>query len=574
MKKRIVYIFIVIFLLSFSVPKFIFSLIPPSKKQIERYKKDGSLKYRIKRAKALENNKVSISLLKRYEQKMRFLLMNKGILKNEDLGENQIVPPAWEGMPTTGTVKIPVILISFQDTPNINSKLNITNKIFGNGDVLSYPLESLRNFYKRSSYNKLNIKGNVLGWYKTAYPRSEVESKGINNLIMEVLDYYDSKGHDFSQYDNDNDGDIDYLVVIWAGEHGEWASFWWAYQSEFNNSNYKIDGKKLGKYSWQWESYNYPYGKFDPSTLIHETGHALGLPDLYDYEEGTGPEGGVGGLDMMDSVWGDHNCFSKFMLGWIEPLVIQSGESQLSLNPSSLSEDALIIFPGASKDNFFGEFFMVQNRSRIGNDKKIPNDGLIVWHVDSTLDENGNNFKFDNSYSEHKYLKLMQADGLDQIEDKQKADAGDFFVDGKMFTPATDPNSSRYDGSNTGVFIKDIYRINNRSVFNTGIDIPLEIKLSGERFEEKSWIVKNFYVALSFSVDFFREISVIKYSVERKEFKGVYESVKDIFPDELTDNSIDFNDMFIQKDKKYYYRIAAYGSTGSVIAVSNELIIE
>jgi len=52
--------------------------------------------------------------------------------------------------------------------------------------------------------------------------------------------------------------------------------------------------------------------------VIHETGHALGLPDYYDYDDKVGPRGGVGGLDMMDNNWGDHNPFSKWLLGWLE----------------------------------------------------------------------------------------------------------------------------------------------------------------------------------------------------------------------------------------------------------------
>ena len=61
---------------------------------------------------------------------------------------------------------------------------------------------------------------------------------------------------------------------------------------------------------------------------IHETGHALGLPDLYDPEEtnGIGPKGGVGGLDMMDMNSGDLNGYFKFLLGWNRPTVVRWGD--------------------------------------------------------------------------------------------------------------------------------------------------------------------------------------------------------------------------------------------------------
>jgi len=53
-------------------------------------------------------------------------------------------------------------------------------------------------------------------------------------------------------------------------------------------------------------------------------GHVLGLPDYYDYNTTIGPQGGVGGFDMMDGNWLDHNTFSKYMLDWTTPIVIGS----------------------------------------------------------------------------------------------------------------------------------------------------------------------------------------------------------------------------------------------------------
>ena len=57
------------------------------------------------------------------------------------------------------------------------------------------------------------------------------------------------------------------------------------------------------------------------STLIHETGHVLGLPDLYSYRKSTvGLSGRSGCLtfDLMDNNAGDTNAFFKWMLGWID----------------------------------------------------------------------------------------------------------------------------------------------------------------------------------------------------------------------------------------------------------------
>jgi hypothetical protein len=279
------------------------------------------------------------------------------------------------------------------------------------------------------------------------------------NLIKEALSYYDGQGHDFSQYDNDGDGSIDYLCVFWTGPRGEWSSFWWGYYTWFSDAAYRLDGKRLTSYSWQWELPNYPNGTFSPSTIIHETGHALGVPDYYDYDDAIGPRGGVGNLDIMDST-GDHNCFSKFMLDWIAPTVVSGGT--VTLRGSGLYPDALLFMPGAVPGQIYNEFFMVQNRLRSGNDTSLftGSDGLLVWHVDARLDTWAYDFLYDNSYTDHKLLRLMEADGLEEIETfNASADAGDYYQPGMTFGPNTVPDSKRYGGQGTAMGIRDIANV-------------------------------------------------------------------------------------------------------------------
>ena len=197
-------------------------------------------------------------------------------------------------------------------------------------------------------------------------------------------------------------------------------------------------------------------GIFRPRVVIHETGHALGLPDYYHYpdKDAVGPPGGVGGLDMMDYK-GDHNCFSKWVLDWITPKWVASGTQTLTLNPSGTSQDAVRIGPGTDIDNVYGEFYMVQNRLRVGNDNEpeMPGDGMLIWHVDTSLDPSGTSFLYDNSFTAHKLLRLMEADGLEEIErcDDHLANSGDYYKSGDSFGPGTTPSSKKYNGEDSGV---------------------------------------------------------------------------------------------------------------------------
>ena len=237
---------------------------PPTKEQIQRYKLDGTLARRVAQARAFGNHKIPQRIADRLTAKLaRLSTVKDGRAAASSV---QAPPRAWEGMPTSGNVRMLALLISFSDYPGTTAPATFESRLFGSGSG-SPPFDSLKNFYERSSYGQLSIAGDVLGWYQAPYARSTVAETdaGRQNLIKEALDYYEAQGHDFSQYDNDGDGTIDYFCVFWTGPHGEWASFWWGYYTWFSDSAYRLDGKRLTNYSWQWELYNYPSGSFGPS---------------------------------------------------------------------------------------------------------------------------------------------------------------------------------------------------------------------------------------------------------------------------------------------------------------------
>ncbi len=443
---------------------------PPTPEMVRQYKADGTWKKRLERAERIGNHRVDPQLVLDAERRLRSLATSQGVQIPNQASILSAPPSSWRGMPTKGTPKMFVLLIDFSDYPAdpANTAATIDSRIFGDGDgVQAAPYESLKSFYYRSSYGLLTLTGNVLAYYRPSYTRASMGTNPTDaqreNLIREALQA--QVGHDFSHYDNNGDGVIDFFAVLWTGPDNGWANFWWAYQTAWSETPSPVlNGKTLGKYVWQWVSNaGYPTRKapnFDPWVLIHETGHALGLPDYYDYDTAVGPGGGVGSLDMMHGNWGDHNCFSKWLLDWITPTVYTAGAPGVTLQASGSTPEAAVIMdtnPGGS----FGEFFMVQNRQRVQNDndpsREYPADGLLIWHVDSRLNSAGTDYQFDNSYTAHKLLRLMEADGLEEIETlSADVNAGDYWINGKTFGPASLPNSMRYDGASTGMGVKNI----------------------------------------------------------------------------------------------------------------------
>jgi len=417
------------------------ALEPPTAEQLERYRRDGSLERRAAAAATWGNHLVAPALAARLAP---------------DAGRKAL-PDLPGVLPSTGNRLTFALLISFADQPGFTDPAVVDDALFGAGDPAGFPYESLRGFYLRSSYGLLDLDGATLGWYQAPYPRDQVEetTAGREALIVEAIRHFDDAGHDFARYDNDGDGAIDYFLVIWTGPHGEWAEFWWGYLTSVQSANtFRVDGKRLSLYSWQWEAWNWP-GAFSPAVTIHETGHALGLPDYYDYDDAVGPRGGVGGLDQMAGNWGDHNGFSKWMLGWVDPTRIHASLHDVTVEPLDLEPDAVVVMHGDPPADPFREYFLVEHRRRGGNDTGFPADGLLIWHVDARTSPSGA-FLYDNSYTEHKLLRLMEADGLEEIEQGGLADAGDFYRDGDLFGTDTTPSSHRYDGAPTNVELSEI----------------------------------------------------------------------------------------------------------------------
>jgi M6 family metalloprotease-like protein len=444
----------------FLVP-FAFANEPPRPGELEYLQQTGQFEERLNAAKVLGNHLIDSARLDQaiYRSK-RDMLQQRGINAAEVLP----APPSALGLlPTKGNVKAFALLIDFLDYPGYSTLDQINSALFGDGSLLPNnvaPTESLTNYYRRSSYGQLDFSsGTTLGWYHAPYSRSNVlmTTAGRENLIKEAITALGATT-DFSQFDNDGNGQIEYFLVIWTGPNNGWSGFWWGYQTSFSDTSYTINGKRLGKYSWQWEGSYGATGPFSASTVIHETGHALGLPDYYDYDTTKGPNGGLGRLDMMDGNWGDHNCFSKWVLDWLSPTVVGSGTQSLTLNPSGISKDAVLIAAGAS-GNTFDEFFMVQNRYRTGNDEGVgyPTDGMLIWHVDATLNAAGTSYQYNNSTAAHKLLKLMQADGLDRIESESaRADAAMYYQTGKILGSTTTPSSKNYRGIFTRAHVENI----------------------------------------------------------------------------------------------------------------------
>jgi M6 family metalloprotease-like protein len=129
--------------------------------------------------------------------------------------------------------------------------------------------------------------------------------------------------------------------------------------------------------------------KYGSHVLVHETGHLLGLPDLYDFGTPTYPGllRFVGGWDMMSSTGpGSHFlAWHKWKLGWLDAtqLTCLSAPGQVTTTLTPLARSgglkAVVVLTGPSTA------YVVEARTRTGQDARLCEDGVLVYSVDATV---------------------------------------------------------------------------------------------------------------------------------------------------------------------------------------------
>lgn len=275
---------------------------------------------------------------------------------------------SWKYTPSTGNVNmlvVPIILPGdsvLEDTKAAN--LASLEKGF-NGDDCSF--ESLKTYYQKASYNQLNFSSTFTDVLNVSselqsYPsynrykniNGSSSSSDIESLVEDAsswaLDWVEnSSDYSISDYDSDKDGCIDGIWFIYLGhEQDSSTTLYWAFTSSTGETG-TVEDPIVNIYGWcGMDFFNQDANQnVDTHTLIHETGHMLGLSDYYSYSySGYSP---LGTIDMMDHNVGDLNPYSKLVLGWIKPYIVYGSNVTLNIK-SSQFKDNIIIFAYDDKE--------------------------------------------------------------------------------------------------------------------------------------------------------------------------------------------------------------------------------
>ncbi len=255
------------------------------------------------------------------------------------------------------------------------------------------------------------------------------QDMNADKMIDEACKLADSQFDvDFTQYDNNNDGFVDFVYVIYAGygeADGGPANTIWPHNSVliYQGQGIKciVDGKQVNNYAcsneiqYTGEVYN------GIGTFCHEFSHVLGLPDLYITEETGTTHKTLGDWDILD--YGPYNndgntppsysAYERFFCGWITPRILKEPEN-VTLHPLNESGEALLIC-SSDAHNLDGtspnptDFYLAENRVRQGWDSYLPGRGMLLTHIRYSNSKWTNNTVNNNSNTMG--VDLVEADG-------------------------------------------------------------------------------------------------------------------------------------------------------------------
>ncbi len=274
-------------------------------------------------------------------------------------------------------------------------------------------------------------------------------------MIHEACQLADSQcGVNFAQYDANNDGKVDYVFVLYAGygeADGGPAYTVWPHSSHLTNPySLTLDGKKVDLYACSCELSSFSNLHDGIGTFCHEFSHVMGLPDIYETATYSPSYKTSGEWDIMDQ--GCYNndantpcgytAYERFFMGWTTPKILNTALNDTLPALFSTGEARIITSSGSHNLNgvspFPAEFYLLENRQRIGWDAYIPGHGLLITKVNYNSSVWTNNTVNNNN---NLHMDIIEADGLTPEYDDPDwfGKLGDCFPAGaQSYTPYSD----------------------------------------------------------------------------------------------------------------------------------------
>ena len=305
-----------------------------------------------------------------------------------------------------GSPKIPVILVGFSDKAFSKTAADFNAMLNTPGYSANNAIGSVWDYYNENSFGQFTPQFDVLGPvtldYNMAYYGGN-NSSGDDKLPEMALVHAAQKLNatvDFSQYDNDGNGEVEFVIFYFAGydeaQNGGANCIWSHARYLSSSSNARnsrtFDGVQLNRYFCTSELKGASGSTMcSIGTTCHEFAHTLGLPDFYDADySANGSAASMYNLSLMAE--GSYNVNSTTPpyfnseelteIGWLSSIPELSTAGSYTL-PG-------VNYPGAAqysaymtKTSVNNEYFVYECRRGQRWDAGIPT-GMLVYHVDKS----------------------------------------------------------------------------------------------------------------------------------------------------------------------------------------------
>ncbi|MFN8144879.1 MAG: M6 family metalloprotease domain-containing protein [Bacteroidia bacterium] len=344
--------------------------------------------------------------------------------------------------PVSGSIHGLCIVVDFSDQPGVvpisefnDFCNNLTYNGYGNNG-------SLRTFYSDISGGLVDYDNVVYGYYRApetfAYYDALPYTVGAQTILGLALDWIATTGFDFSTLSLNPDNTIMAINLMYTGNPPVWAQGMWHHQGYY--SGFTANGVFSGAYNCS--PANSPLAI---AVVAHENGHMIGKwPDTYKYDNLNGPDG-IGSFDLMCN-YGDYfnptppNPLFRSNAGWGRVVDVTNFNG---LNSDTANSMTCYRYNNVNDTN---EFFLLENRMRNGRSAAISDEGLTIWHIDRTGD----------NQTTHHEVFLVHADN-NYFDENQACYHSANYLE---FSASTNPSSEWYNGDPSGLRVWDIGSVN------------------------------------------------------------------------------------------------------------------
>ncbi len=358
-----------------------------------------------------------------YRDQMTMAQQSRRAPRREENGSSPQVP-------TMGSPRIPIILVRYADVDFVDSDPVATFQ-----NQFNEKEYSCLHYFQSQSRGQFSPQFDILGpvslpgnraYYgtnKRVYGTECDEQIGtmIYDACMGLNDV------DFSDYDNDGDGYVDVVVVLYAGV-GEAQAYYsvpesvWPCQWDMTESlawgcsvsgPFVLNGVTIDKYAVfnELDGSNNNSTRIDGvGTFCHEFSHCLGLPDFY--PTNSAHCYGMSTWDIMDHgcyLNGSHRpagytSYERHFMGWMD-LIAPEENTQYSMLPLNSPEGTAVkVVNDANPD----EYYLLEYRTKTGWDEYLPAEGILILHVD--YDELAWLNNTPNNIGSHQRMTIIPAD--------------------------------------------------------------------------------------------------------------------------------------------------------------------